>query len=104
MGVMLWDSSISIIGLQLFSVRLVLPMKALEVNNAVALSEGACPTSLLFKGNERSATYNMLISLTEGIYHCISPACIRPSLLLSRFLRNGVKQAYVALKLELPRT
>ena len=63
-------------GLQLFNVRLVLPMKDLDVNNAVALSDGACPANLLFKGNERSATYSMLISLIEGIYHCISLACI----------------------------
>ena len=80
----------------LFNVKLVLPMKALEVNNAVALSDGACPTSLLFNGNARSATYNMFVSQIEGIYHCISFACICPSRLLSLFLRNGVKQAYVA--------
>ena len=58
--------------LGLFNVKLVLPMKALEVNNAVALSDGACPTSLLFNGNTRSATYNMFASQIEGIYHCIS--------------------------------
>ena len=71
-GVILCDSSTKIMALGLFNVKLVLPMKALEVNNAVALSDGACPTSLLFNGNTRSATYNMFASQIEGIYHCIS--------------------------------
>ena len=50
----------------------------------------------LWKTFARSATYNMFVSQIEGIYHCISFACICPSRLLSLFLRNGVKQAYVA--------